>query len=112
MMAFYGQSTKNCTMAVSSSHLQSLTFTDRELRIGRAGGRSDSFRAMWLRDNCSCPECRHESAGQRLLDTLSVPTDLAIASASPAADGTIDIVWSDGHVSRYADEWLLHHARL
>src|SRR2546421_220543 len=30
---------------------------------------------IWLRDNCPCPECRHES-GQRLLYTRSLPDDL------------------------------------
>src|SRR5947199_386952 len=53
------------------------------------------FHALWLRDNCPCSECRHES-GQRLLDTRSLPDDLAIV----AVDGCT-VSFSDGHVSSF-----------
>jgi gamma-butyrobetaine dioxygenase len=58
------------------------------------------FHPLWLRDNCPCPECRHES-GQRLLDTRSLPDDLAVA----AVDGTT-VAFSDGHRSVFDPEWL------
>jgi gamma-butyrobetaine dioxygenase len=63
-----------------------------------------SFDAVWLRDNCRCAECRHES-GQRLLDTVAIPDDLALTSVN-ADDGTIVAVFSDGHESRFDTAWL------
>ena len=61
---------------------------------------------IWLRDNCPCPECRHES-GQRLLDTRAIPDDLAITSLDE--DGALRITFSDGHVSRFDPSWLEAH---
>jgi gamma-butyrobetaine dioxygenase len=62
------------------------------------------FHALWLRDNCPCNECRHES-GQRLLDTRSLPDDLAIV----AVEGCT-VSFSDGHVSRFEADWLRANA--
>jgi gamma-butyrobetaine hydroxylase len=77
----------------------SVTADDRIATIGGA-----RFHALWLRDNCPCEECRHEN-GQRLLDTRSLPDDLAIA----AVDGCA-VSFSDGHVSRFDESWLLANA--
>jgi gamma-butyrobetaine hydroxylase len=55
---------------------------------------------LWLRDNCPCPECRHES-GQRLLDTRSIPDDLAIVSVTGRT-----VTFSDGHTSTFDPTWL------
>jgi gamma-butyrobetaine dioxygenase len=62
------------------------------------------FHPLWLRDNCPCPECRHES-GQRLLDTRSLPDDLSVV----AVDGTT-VTFSDGHTSTFDAEWLRAHS--
>src|SRR5207302_198060 len=62
------------------------------------------FHALWLRDNCPCSECRHES-GQRLLDTRSLPDDLEIV----AVDGCT-VSFSDGHVSSFDAGWLQANA--
>lgn len=58
---------------------------------------------LWLRDNCPCPECRHES-GQRLLDTRSLPDDLAIVSVAKTT-----VTFSDGHASTFDPAWLEAH---
>ena len=62
------------------------------------------FHPLWLRDNCPCPECRHES-GQRLLDTRSLPDDLEVV----AIDGCT-VSFSDGHESVFDAGWLRAHA--
>jgi gamma-butyrobetaine hydroxylase len=62
------------------------------------------FHPLWLRDNCPCPECRHES-GQRLLDTRSLPDDLRVV----AVDGCT-ISFSDGHTSIFDADWLRANA--
>jgi gamma-butyrobetaine hydroxylase len=65
------------------------------------------FYALWLRDNCPCPECRHES-GQRLLDTRSIPDELTIVGLED--NGSIRVTFSDGHASTYDGAWLAAHA--
>ncbi len=54
-----------------------------------------SLHPLWLRDNCPCPECRHES-GQRLVDVRTLPDDLHVV----AVDG-MEVRFSDGHVARF-----------
>jgi len=58
------------------------------------------FHPLWLRDNCPCRECRHES-GQRLLDTRSIPDDLTVVSVEGAT-----VTFSDGHASTFDPDWL------
>src|SRR5256714_6497113 len=58
------------------------------------------FNALWLRDNCPCSECRHES-GQRLLDTRLLPDDLAIVGVEGCT-----VSFSYGHVSSFDADWL------
>ena len=61
------------------------------------------FHPLWLRDNCPCAECRHES-GQRLLDTRALPDDLAVVDV--VENGTVEVTFSDGHVGRFDAAWL------
>jgi gamma-butyrobetaine dioxygenase len=70
---------------------------------------------VWLRDNCPCPECRHES-GQRLLDTRAIPDGLAVTShvvtrprhmGSHVTSGdVVEVRFSDGHASSFDLSWL------
>ncbi|MFJ6622286.1 TauD/TfdA family dioxygenase [Kitasatospora sp. NPDC091335] len=59
----------------------------------------------WLRDNCPCAECRDPRNGQKLFQIGDLPQGLAIAT-STEADGHLEVLWSDGHRSRYPLEWL------
>ena len=61
------------------------------------------FHPLWLRDNCPCQECRHES-GQRLLDTRTLPDDLDVVDV--VENGSLEISFSDGHVGRFDPAWL------
>ncbi|KAF1932758.1 Trimethyllysine dioxygenase [Didymella exigua CBS 183.55] len=66
---------------------------------------------IWLRDNCQCGSCMHESTRQRLQDTFAIPRDLSIRSASHAKDMEprnthVEIEWSDGHKSTYSQPFL------
>jgi DUF971 family protein len=69
------------------------------------GGAPAEFHHLWLRDNCACAACRHPDTWERTLDTFSLPLDLAPASVDVAGDVLV-IEWPDGHVSRYAGDWL------
>ncbi|MFI9363935.1 phosphonate degradation HD-domain oxygenase [Kitasatospora sp. NPDC053057] len=59
----------------------------------------------WLRDNCPCAECRDPRNGQKLFQIDDLPPDLTIA-ASKELDGNLEVLWSDGHRSRYPLDWL------
>ncbi|MFG2846631.1 phosphonate degradation HD-domain oxygenase [Kitasatospora sp. NPDC048296] len=63
----------------------------------------------WLRDNCPCAECRDPRNGQKLFQINDLPSDLTIA-ASKELDGNLEVLWSDGHRSRYPLTWLHEEA--
>jgi len=68
--------------------------------------------AMWLRDNCSCSQCRDPRSGQKLFQITDLPRTLAVANFQESPDGTgVEVVWHpDGHESRYSLEWLTDQA--
>ncbi|MER6361259.1 TauD/TfdA family dioxygenase [Kitasatospora sp. NPDC001527] len=63
----------------------------------------------WLRDNCPCAECRDPRNGQKLFQITDLPDDLSIA-AQAELDGHLEVLWSDGHRSRYPGDWLAREA--
>ena len=64
---------------------------------------------FWLRDNCRCAKCRHPGNGQKLYEIVDLPADLAAIEAMVAPDGTVKVLWSDGHRSEYMPGWLKEH---
>jgi gamma-butyrobetaine dioxygenase len=80
--------------------LESLSTDGSKLLVAWPDGHRGIFHAVWLRDNCACDECRHES-GQRLLDSTAIPDDIAVTAVR--ADGaTVVARFTDGHESRFA----------
>ncbi|MFI9271752.1 phosphonate degradation HD-domain oxygenase [Kitasatospora sp. NPDC052896] len=59
----------------------------------------------WLRDNCPCPDCRDPRNGQKLFQITDLPEGLAI-SASTEREEHLEVLWNDGHRSRYPLAWL------
>jgi trimethyllysine dioxygenase len=70
---------------------------------------------IWLRDNCQCGKCMYEATKQRLLDTFSIPKDIAIQShefvGHKPEDHVLNIEWSDGHSSSYPRTLLSQTAK-
>jgi gamma-butyrobetaine dioxygenase len=61
---------------------------------------------LWLRDACSCGECRDAFSGQRLRSVLKLDADTEIASWQIHGDD-IEVTFApDGHVSRFSRSWL------
>ena len=54
---------------------------DLELVVG---GRPVRFPAVWLRDNCPCPDCLAPGTGQKLKDITDIPNGLAITRTENA----------------------------
>jgi gamma-butyrobetaine hydroxylase len=84
-----------------------VTADHRMLTVLWPSGGESRFHALWLRDNCACGECRHES-GQRLLDTRRLADDLTVVEAS--ADGAVHVTFSDGHSGSFDADWLQGYA--
>ncbi|MBV9278751.1 MAG: TauD/TfdA family dioxygenase [Chloroflexi bacterium] len=80
---------------------------DARVEIAWTDGERSVAHALWLRDNCPCPECRHPGSGQRLFDAAALPEDLGLGSATVSAPGVLQITWRpDGHLSSFAAPWL------
>ena len=62
---------------------------------------------LWLRDACSCSECRDEFSGQRLRGVLSLDAHTGIASWCDDGDDIEVTFTPDGHVSRFSRSWLM-----
>jgi gamma-butyrobetaine dioxygenase len=74
-------------------------------------GATSTFHHLWLRDNCPCPSCRHQSVPERLVDTQSIAEDIAPAKVDISPEGDVLIVWTgDEHRSRFDAAWLAEHA--
>jgi gamma-butyrobetaine dioxygenase len=65
---------------------------------------------MWLRDACSCTECRDEFSGQRLRGVLTLDPQTDVASWHVDGD-EIEVTFTpDRHVSRFSKAWLAANA--
>jgi gamma-butyrobetaine dioxygenase len=68
----------------------------------RTGERA-TFPAIWLRDHCACPECRHPGTFERLVLPMA---DVAPAEDAQLDDGHLTLTWPDGHLSHFDGGWL------
>lgn len=80
-------------------------------RLTWSDGAHDVFHALWLRDNCVCPACRHPGNGQKLFDITSLAADVTLAEAATDAAGNLVVHFApDGHRSLYTPAWLRDHS--
>jgi alpha-ketoglutarate-dependent taurine dioxygenase len=80
---------------------------DLELVIG---GRPARFPAVWLRDNCPCPDCLAPGTGQKLNDITDIPNGLAITRTEDAGESVLVTFAPDQHRSAFPRSWLEEHA--
>jgi gamma-butyrobetaine dioxygenase len=66
--------------------------------------------SLWLRDACSCRECRDEFSGQRLRGVLTLDARTGIESWREDGDDIEVTFTPDGHVSRFSRSWLATNA--
>ncbi|XP_017479380.1 PREDICTED: gamma-butyrobetaine dioxygenase-like [Rhagoletis zephyria] len=65
------------------------------------------FPSVWLRDNCYCEQCFHQSSKSRRIDWDNFDTDvLALDVQVDSVAEQVTIQWSDKHVSTYDLHWL------
>ena len=79
---------------------------DGHVRLLWPGGREDRLHAMWLRDNCGCPDCTNPVTHEQKIDLLDIPDDIAVVEAR-IDDGILVVTFNgDGHVGRFHPGWL------
>ena len=62
--------------------------------------------AIWLRDNCPCPDCRVPGSGQKLFQITDLPEDLVVTAVEEDA-ATVTVTFGpDGHRSVFDRTWL------
>jgi ATP-binding protein involved in chromosome partitioning len=69
----------------------------RTLSISWADGETSLIDVRALRLACGCAHCIDEWSGRPLLDSSSVPEDVAPIGIQPVGRYAIQIQWSDGH---------------
>jgi gamma-butyrobetaine dioxygenase len=84
-----------------------LTGPDLELTIG---GQVLRFPAVWLRDNCPCPECVAPGTTQKLRDITDLPNGVAVTPTEFAA-GSVTVTFApDQHRATFSRSWLIAQA--
>jgi gamma-butyrobetaine dioxygenase len=67
--------------------------------------------AIWLRDNCPCPDCRVPGSGQKLFQITELPDELIVTAVEEDA-ATVTVTFGpDGHRSRFDRSWLAANER-
>lgn len=70
-------------------------------------GTEKSFSWLWLRDHSQEPECFHQQARQRLLETFRLgPVGRADKVEVDEAGGRLTLRWQGNHVSRFNADYL------
>lgn len=52
-----------------------------------------------LRAECPCAACRNEWTGERILDPMTIRTDLKLEGMEPVGAYAVRLAWNDGHSS-------------
>lgn len=90
-----------------TQHMTHAGSRDSGIEIAFAGGAAHVFTESWLRDHCTCAQCRHPDTQQRLLDTFALPPGLKAAALELGAGGRLlSVTWSDGHQSSFSAGYL------
>src|ERR1700760_2067742 len=66
--------------------------------------------AVWLRDNCPCPDCRVPGSGQKLFQITDLPEDLVVTAVEEDASTVTVTFGPDRHRSRFDRAWLAQGA--
>ncbi|KAJ7391730.1 Gamma-butyrobetaine dioxygenase [Desmophyllum pertusum] len=85
----------------------------RMLHVTWNNDTANRYPFVYLRDNCQCSECFHETSLQRSFDTVGhLKMDIQPERVDVLQNGEeISVTWPDKHVSVFNSEWL-HSRRL
>ena len=82
------------------------------IRLHWDNGQDSRFHAMWLRDQCACPDCTHPVTREQRISLLAIDEDVQASTAALDSEGGLAVCWSDGHQSVYNPGWLYAHSGL
>jgi gamma-butyrobetaine dioxygenase len=68
------------------------------------------FPAVWLRDNCPCPDCVAPGTTQKVKDITDMPNGVAITHAGRAHDSVTVTFAPDQHRATFSQSWLAANA--
>lgn len=68
-------------------------------------GEKLKFPHIWLRDNCQCNLCFHQTAKSRIIDYSNFNTDVKPRKIVKH-ENFLRVTWDDGHNSEFRIEWL------
>jgi len=71
----------------------------REMMIGWKDGHVSVYSFPYLRRNCQCANCIHETTGRKLLDPKSVSEDIKVSQTKRVGNYAIRFRFSDGHIT-------------
>jgi gamma-butyrobetaine dioxygenase len=91
--------------------IQSVEPHGRGVRVAWGDGHQSEFHYTWLRDNCSCADCRHPDTLEATLDPARAPGgDEIQASDLALVDGSLQVTWQGAaHRSLFDPGWLREH---
>jgi len=74
----------------------------RLVPVIREGGKTLSYNAVWLRENCRCDACYVAATCQRAVVHYRLPPEAFVAShvTRESEEGVVEVTWADGHLSR------------
>lgn len=84
--------------------LVAATLVDDTVTVRWNDGAESAFHHVWLRDHC--PSGLHPSTRERLWDWGAFDPEIGARMARLDADGQLEILWPDGHVSRFGADYL------
>jgi gamma-butyrobetaine dioxygenase len=91
------------------SELHVVSHTGQVLTV-EVDGRPFDLHAMWLRDACTCAECRRPTSNERLFEASVISPDIALHSARTDSR-VLHVRASDGHRIRVLVSWLIDHVQ-
>ena len=87
------------------SSISKLEKNSNYLKVIWDDGEESKFNYLWLRDNC--PTAHDKDSRHRMFNILNVSTDINPKNYKIAANGSLEIEWSEGdHKSSYDTSWL------
>jgi trimethyllysine dioxygenase len=92
-----------------STLLRTAVLSGNDVLLGFGDGRPElTLSLFWLRDHDPGEDALHPETQQRLIDTFSIPVDIAARSIDVTEDGAaLRVQWSaDGRLSRYDAQFL------
>lgn len=81
------------------------------LTLEWSDGQRSRFDALWLRENCACPQCRHPQALERTYAFVDHPSP-ALESCRVDDRGDLEICFrqdADRHQAHFTRGWLRYH---